>query len=502
MIPERITACLLVLGVAFLASTGAAAAAGCDDTANFTYTPDIPETDRFAEYTAKTDYSNATYSWSFDDGATYNRRVVNHEFQTLGKHNVTLNVTVGEGANASTASCTRLVKVQSQSSNVAPTAAITVSPRTLLVRQPVTLDASASDDIDGYVERYEWFVGGTMVASGGSEARVITQSFDNARSYRVALRVYDDDNYDDFIRKNVRVIPERPTELSVNVSANRSSARVSLAYLKAGQPVVVDAGVGDGVVLESLNFTPSVWGNYSFTVAEDDVGPVFNMSDAELLTYFNVSGSTPGVGNASFTFSVDSARVGNPEGVSLYRYDDGWRRLNTSYGGLENGRYGYTAVSGSLSVFAVATTDLQPRLEVTGVDVSRRDVVEGDSVSVTTDVSNTGRVNGSLQLDLVVGGEVVATGQTDVEAGGTDSVDFTYVFTRPGTYNVSVNGVGGGTVSVEAAPSGDGPGDGDADGDGTGNGSGDESGDAEGLPGFGALVAIAALVAAYMVRGR
>lgn len=504
---NRTTIYLLVGLVAAVALTGVASANECEGTANFTHTPEFPRDDRFAEYTAVTDDPNATYTWYFD-GTERSGNLVSYEFVTIGRHNVTLEVTITTTNKTTTSICTKTIKVQSESTNYAPNADFEVIPSTPMVNQTVRFDASASDDMDGEVRSYTWFVDGSRISEERSDKRVLKHTFTSVRSnYRVAIRAFDDDGGSDYTAKTVRVIPERPTEIHLSTNPNGTVANTSLVYVHANETLNVNLSVGRDVILESVNLTPTESGNFTLNVTEgSDLGPEFTLQ-GELLTYFDVSGSLPRVTNAEFRFFVDPSRVMSPEGVQLYRYNgSGWTSLNTSFVGTSDKGYTYTAESMNLSVFAVAASSVRPSIEVTSVSLERNEISTGDSVGVRVEVTNSGDVNATLQLQLTMDSSVISTGQADVMANSTDTIEFTEVFTEAGIYNIAVNGVEAGTLSVVEPDTGDGSGtDNETDGgmDGTGNGTdtrdGNESGDRL-MPGFGVVVALLALITVFFAR--
>jgi hypothetical protein len=110
-----------------------------------------------------------------------------------------------------------LIRVPIQFSNQqpgGPSAALTASTRSPAVDQPVRLDASASTDSDGTVQKFEWDLDGDgdYERDTGSDP-VTTTSFPEAKQVTVTVRVSDDDGKftDETEVMRVAAEPERST---------------------------------------------------------------------------------------------------------------------------------------------------------------------------------------------------------------------------------------------------------------------------------------------------
>jgi PKD repeat protein len=142
----------------------------------------------------------ATYAWDWTSDGTYDSTgtnyVVSHVFPTPGSYRVTLRVTDDDGVIATTSQTLTIAPA-----NVVPTAkytwrgvaadgAQTASPR---VGDTIWFEASASTDPDGLIMTYawDWTNDGTYDSTGTSSGA--SRVFSAAGSYRVTLRVTDDD---------------------------------------------------------------------------------------------------------------------------------------------------------------------------------------------------------------------------------------------------------------------------------------------------------------------
>lgn len=88
-----------------------------------------------------------------------------------------------------------------------------------------------------------------------------------------------------------------------------------------------------------------------------------------------------------------------------------------------------------------------PETTVGSASLERRTVAEGDDVRVTVRVDNAGTAAGSRTVQLTVDGAVVATERVVVPAGGT-TVSLNWTADATGEFDVAVDGVAAGTVTV------------------------------------------------------
>ncbi|MFP9061847.1 right-handed parallel beta-helix repeat-containing protein [Natrialbaceae archaeon A-chndr2] len=101
----------------------------------------------------------------------------------------------------------------------------------------------------------------------------------------------------------------------------------------------------------------------------------------------------------------------------------------------------------------VTVTEPEAIFELSDVSVSEEDVVTGEGVTVSALLENTGTDDGEHVASLEIDGTVVANETVSVDAGETEVIEFTHAFDDAGEYEVAVNGVEAGTVSVSEPPS-------------------------------------------------
>lgn len=156
--------------------------------ATFTFTPTSPTVNQPVQFDASAswdpDGSVTQYSWDFGDGGTDQGAKVNHIYNAAGSYKVTLRVTDNRGAVGSQQ---QTVTVMSEQANKPPVASFTFSPATPKVNQTVQFDASASQDPDGKIVKYEWNFGNGATGTGVKA----NQTYAQAGSYTVTLTVTD-----------------------------------------------------------------------------------------------------------------------------------------------------------------------------------------------------------------------------------------------------------------------------------------------------------------------
>jgi PKD repeat protein len=199
------------------------------------------------------------------------------------------------------------------------------------------------------------------------------------------------------------------------------------------------------------------------------------------------TGNASGTTNVTFTLDDDALAT---ETVEL---DAGNRTTANVSHRFENTGVYEVGVENASSV-AVEVTPAEPRLAVTDVSASAREVTSGEPLRVNATVRNTGGRVGSLDVELELFGEVVAVETVSVPPGETGTASFTHRLVAPGEYTASVADRNV-TVAVVAEDEESGP---------TTTNSSNTDGSSASIPGFtmdAALVAtLIALAGAALVR--
>ncbi|GAH79704.1 unnamed protein product, partial [marine sediment metagenome] len=92
------------------------------------------------------------------------------------------------------------------------------------------------------------------------------------------------------------------------------------------------------------------------------------------------------------------------------------------------------------------TTFATSKLSITPAEVNI-----GEEVTITTLITNTGKLAGSYKLTLSIDNAVVATREVTLEGGASEEVTFTAVKDVAGTCTVTVDGLSG-TFMVRTPP--------------------------------------------------
>lgn len=155
--------------------------------ADFIITPARPtdlDTIIFKNRSSDPDGFIEKYRWEFGDGTESTEQNPAHRYADDGIYTVKLTVWDNERSEAS-----KIIELEVL--NVSPEALFTYAPGEPGIGQSVAFDASSSGDPDGFIEKYEWDLDGDgVVETEGLTAEAV---YERAGTYRVGLRVTDDD---------------------------------------------------------------------------------------------------------------------------------------------------------------------------------------------------------------------------------------------------------------------------------------------------------------------
>jgi PKD repeat protein len=151
-----------------------------------------------ATESADSDGHITDYAWDWESDGTYDATwatpVVSHAFATAGSYQVTLRVTDDDSATATTSQTITVTPVAT--ANQPPTARFTWSGSqsgTPRAGDMIRFDAGQSADADGRITAYawDWESDGAYDSTGANS--VVSHAFSAAGSYRVTVRVTDED---------------------------------------------------------------------------------------------------------------------------------------------------------------------------------------------------------------------------------------------------------------------------------------------------------------------
>jgi carboxypeptidase T len=174
-------------------------------TADFDFFPTAPETGQQVNFTSTShdpDGALSTLEWDLDDDGNFNDAtgpVATKTFNTTGSHDVSLRVTDDDGEIDEV---TKAVVVTAPA-NAPPTASFGFNPDPPAPNENVTF-TSTSTDSDGNVAGAAWDFDDDGQFDDGAGS-VVTRSFPAAQTYRVSLRVTDDDGASSTVSRNVDV---------------------------------------------------------------------------------------------------------------------------------------------------------------------------------------------------------------------------------------------------------------------------------------------------------
>jgi hypothetical protein len=187
-------------------------------------------------------------------------------------------------------------------------------------------------------------------------------------------------------------------------------------------------------------------------IAPGCIEPTFELSN------LTVSPQEVEVGQST-TISVDVIHTGGPEGTYLVilkidgvQVDD--QNVAVASGATQSASF--TVTKEEPGSYIIAVNGLTKTLRVLKpaefktetLVVSPTEVLAGWSATVTVDVTNIGEVKDDYEVTLKVDDKAVETKKVTVAAGATETVSFTLLEDKEGTYNLSVNGLSG-TLTVK-----------------------------------------------------
>ncbi len=286
-----------------------------------------------------TDPDQGIQSWEWDmgDGTRLSGEEVSHIYEQPGTYTVRLTVDDGAGMSNS-----RQTQEQTLVINRNPVARFSL-PDIVAPNETFTLDGSASEDADGNVTSWQWFVNGARIGEGESLSHSIAQP----GYHQIKLRVRDNSPFEDAAGLATEVIrvnhpPEPVWSANRNVAAPNQNIRFSAA--ESHDPDNYNLSFrwifDDGTELagERVERSFSVPGTYEFTLSADD-GEGLDNSVAEVRGSVRVNESpiivteTEILSNSSSIF-LDASESYNPDGGRLsfsWVLPDGTTRNESSF---------------------------------------------------------------------------------------------------------------------------------------------------------------------------
>jgi PGF-CTERM protein len=206
--------------------------------------------------------------------------------------------------------------------------------------------------------------------------------------------------------------------------------------------------------------------------------------------------SDSGLDSVTVEFDMDTSAADSPENVALYRYSGGtWSKVETKFVGKRGGSYEFEASASGTGTYAVGIDSAS--FEVRDATLDASSVTADEEVTVSATVENVGSGEGTKSVALVVDGETVATKEVTLASGEQTTVEFVRTF-EPGEHEISVGSADAGVLTVSGETAEGGMGD-DENQQTRSDGKDSNSG---GIPGFGVLGALVALIGAALLARR
>lgn len=212
--------------------------------------------------------------------------------------------------------------------------------------------------------------------------------------------------------------------------------------------------VADDTDERTVNGTLSVEEIVGFVTDDDRVDDVVTTGDQQL----NAS-SVAVLGDANEELTVETLdewdegdyqwiHVASGTETDQVQVNGGQIALEASSGGI----------GGGIGGIGGGGAPVDPEFEVTKAGLSASEIAAGDSVDVTATVEEvSGDRGGQFTAELIVDGEVVDEQTVTVFGGSSEDVTFTRSFDEIGEYEIEVNDVSAGTLTVsEDGPGGSG----------------------------------------------
>jgi PGF-CTERM protein len=389
---------------------------------------------------------------------------------------------------------------------VPPEATIHASSETVEVGEEVTFTAKKFTEDPDTLKHICWKVGDEP----GPDGKTWTTSFDEAGEKQIKLVLRDRAGYETVEKQTITVTAADGGNGGDNGGDENNNNKGGSNNPNRGgsQPPANDGddGKDDEPVKAPLNGEHAEMGEIALLPAADadatlevsetapaDVeAPSVADDGFEALSYVTVADAE----QATFTVSKDSldAAGATADDVTLFRYEDGaWTAVETEQVNETDDAVEFAANTTD-ATYAVGVE--RPATGVTDLSVESQRVEPGETVTVVATVENTGLADGTHEVQLTVGGDVVATQTVEVAAGATEQVSLTHAFDESGTFDVSVEGEQAEVVveGVETQTTDD---SGEAE-----TSTSTTTNDGAGVPGFGVGVALVALLGAALLALR
>jgi hypothetical protein len=130
----------------------------------------------------------------------------------------------------------------------------------------------------------------------------------------------------------------------------------------------------------------------------------------------------------------------NEENLTIAYYDEGKNQWIEMNGEVDVKTKTVTTLVSHFTLFAVVGKSMPASFAISNVTLSSSDVLAGEYVTISAEVSNTGGLRGQHTVELRINGVIEATRDIELDAGASDIVSFTVSQDIPGSYSVEIEG--------------------------------------------------------------
>ena len=175
----------------------------------------------------------------------------------------------------------------------------------------------------------------------------------------------------------------------------------------------------------------------------------FTKTQVALSEEFEVRTTFRNVGDATETETIELIRNGEVVDSQELTIDPGEKQTITVAQTIdEPGTYEYEINGVPIGSVEVQDRPGEATFEISDAELSEHEIAPGEEIDITATVDNVGAQSGTHTAELLVDGSVVDEVEVTVDGGESETITFSHVFEEPGEYEVSVDEVSAGTVTV------------------------------------------------------
>ena len=360
---------------------------------------------------------SVTYSWQrIETSETGSGPTYNFTFDRSDPQTNTVKLIVSSSTESDSAEVTQTLRDLPNVTASADSETIDISDD-----DTVTFTSSVNNSFDrpqsGKVN-YNWTVDGNQEDTTSN----FTHSFSSTGTYTVVLNVSDTQGYFDSDSLSIEVNNDSSSSEDSGggsgggggggsgSSGETYDRSFSLGNLSDGDDEELDV---DEESFKTLSFTLANDVEYPFFgihVTQDKPDELSDSAPGKEYEYYEIDEeniSSDDVANVVLEFEVENSWInslnGSRENIVMYRYDNGWNSLETTFLDRYNDHHHYEAESPGLSYFAVSL--LKESIIVEQISLETYNPYANEAFNISVTVSNTGTRQGQKIVNTTVGGQ-------------------------------------------------------------------------------------------------